>query len=174
MLDTMTLTKLTGAFCGSLLVLLLGKFGAELIYHADSHGHGDDHVQGYVIDTGSEETAEVEEEGPTFEELFAQADNGKGEKVFNKCKACHQLDQGANGAGTYLYGLDVRDVGTADGFGYSGNLVAVADVWTPEALDQFLASPSGYAPGTTMAFSGLKKGTDRANLIAFLNQTDGG
>ena len=170
MFDTMTLTKLTGAFCGSLLILLLGKFAAELIYHPPAHGYGD-HVQGYVIDTGTEEVAEVEEEGPSFEELYAAADAGKGEKVFNKCKACHKLDQGANGTGPYLYGVVGRDVGAAEGFGYSGNLVAVADVWTPEALDGFLANPSGYAPGTTMAFAGLKKASDRANLIAYLNET---
>ncbi|MEM7596323.1 MAG: cytochrome c family protein [Pseudomonadota bacterium] len=171
MLDTMTLTKLTGAFCGSLLVLLLGKFTAELIYHPKGH-HGDDHVQGYVIDTGTEEVAEVEEEGPSFEELFAAADAGKGEKVFNKCKACHKLDAGANGTGPYLHGVVGRDVASADGFGYSGNLIAVVDVWSPEALDGFLTNPSGYAPGTTMAFAGLKKAEDRANLIAYLDQTD--
>lgn len=171
MVDTMTFTKLTGAFCGSLLVLLLGKFAAELIYHGNGHGHGDDHVQGYVIDTGAEDVAAVEEEGPTFEELFASADAGKGEKVFNKCKACHQLDVGANGTGPYLHGVVNRDVASADGFAYSGNLIAVAETWTPEALDAFLTNPSGFAPGTTMAFAGLKKGTDRANLIAFLQGT---
>ncbi len=171
-MDTMTFTKLLGGFCGSLLVLMLGKFAAELIYHPKSH-HGEDHVQGYVIDTGGEEdVAEVEEEGPSFEELFAAADVGSGEKVFNKCKACHKLDQGANGTGPYLYGVVGRDVDSAAGFGYSGNLAAVVDVWTPEALDQFLTNPSGYAPGTTMAFAGLKKATDRADLIAFLDQTD--
>ncbi|MEM9717575.1 MAG: cytochrome c family protein, partial [Pseudomonadota bacterium] len=73
--------------------------------------------------------------------------------------------------GPYLHGVVGRNVGSADGFGYSGNLVAVADVWTPEALDGFLESPSGYAPGTTMAFAGLKKAADRANLIAYLNET---
>lgn len=167
MLDTMTLTKLTGGLCGALLVFLLGKFAAELIYHGAGH-HGDDHVQGYVIDTGTEEVAEVEEDAPSFEELYAAADAGKGEKVFNKCKACHKLEAGANGTGPYLYGVVDRAVGSADGFGYSGSLVAVAETWTPEALDGFLTNPSGYAPGTTMAFAGLKKGTDRANLIAFL------
>ncbi len=168
-MDTMTVTKLTGAFCGSLLVLLLGKFAADLIYHGSGGGYGEEKVQGYVIDTGTEDGAEVvEEEGPTFAELFAAADAGKGEKVFNKCKACHKLDDGANGTGPYLYGVVDRAVGSADGFGYSGNLVAVAETWTPENLDAFLESPSGYAPGTTMAFAGLKKGEDRANLIAYL------
>ena len=171
MLDTMTLTKLTGAFCGSLLVLHLGMFGAELIYHSHGH-HGEDHLQGYVIDTGAEEeTVAVEEDAPTFAEVYAAADVGKGEKVFNKCKACHKLDVGANGTGPYLHGIVGREVASADGFGYSGNLAAVVDVWSPEALDQFLANPSGYAPGTTMAFAGLKKLEDRANLIAYLDQT---
>lgn len=171
-MDTMTVTKLTGALCGSLLVLLLGKFAAELIYHGAGHGHGDDHLAGYVIDTGVEEVAEVEEEGPSFGELYAAADAGKGEKVFNKCKACHKLDAGANGTGPYLHGVVDRAVGSADGFGYSGNLVAVAETWSPENLDAFLTSPAGYAPGTTMAFAGLKKAEDRANLIAFLATTN--
>ncbi|MEL7254634.1 MAG: cytochrome c family protein [Pseudomonadota bacterium] len=171
-MDTMTVTKLTGALCGSLLVLLLGKFGAELIYHGPGHHKGEDHLAGYVIDTGAEEVAEVEEEGPSFGELFAAADVGKGEKVFNKCKACHKLDAGANGTGPYLHGVVDRPVASADGFGYSGNLIAVAETWTPENLDAFLESPSGYAPGTTMAFAGLKKAEDRANLIAFLATTD--
>jgi cytochrome c2 len=168
----MTFTKLLGGLCGSLLVFMLGKWAAELIYHPKAH-HGEEHVQGYLIDTGAEDdTAAVEEEGPSFEELYAAADAGKGEKVFNKCKACHKLDQGANGTGPYLYGVVGRNVDAAEGFAYSGNLAAAVDVWTPEALDAFLTSPSGYAPGTTMAFAGLKKATDRANLIAYLDQSD--
>ena len=174
MFDTMTFTKIVGGLCGALLIFLLGKWAAELIYHGPG-GHGEDHAQGYVIDTGSEgsEGGSEGESGPSFAELFVSADTGKGERVFNKCKACHNLEEGANGTGPYLHGVVGRDVGTADGFSYSGSLVAVADVWTPENLNEFLESPSGYAPGTTMGFSGLGSIEDRANLIAFLDQTDG-
>lgn len=172
MFDTMTLTKIVGGFCGALLIFLLGKWAAELVYHAS--GHGDDHAQAYVIDTGADDQGEAEaEEGPSFAELFVNADVGKGERVFNKCKACHKLEEGANGTGPYLHGVVGRDVAAAEGFAYSGNLAPVADVWTPQNLSDFLENPAGYAPGTTMGFAGLKDIEDRANVIAFLDQTDG-
>ena len=37
-------------------------------------------------------------------------------------------------------------------------------------MDEWLKSPRKYAPGTKMAFAGLPKPEDRANLIAFLSQ----
>jgi len=174
MFDTMTFTKIVGGLCGALLVFLLGKWAAELIYHGPG-GHGEDHAQGYVIDTGSEGSEEGAEgeSGPSFAELFVSADTGRGERVFNKCKACHSVEEGANGTGPYLHGVVGRDVATVDGFSYSGNLVAAADVWTPENLSAFLENPSGYAPGTTMGFAGLGSIEDRANVIAYLDQTDG-
>lgn len=173
MFDTMTLTKVVGGFCGALLFFLLGQWAAELIYHTGG-GHGKGHDQAYVIDTGEEEEQPAEEEtGPSFAQLFVDADPGKGERVFNKCRACHQLEEGANGAGPYLYGVVGRDVGTAEGFAYSGSLSAVADVWTPRELDAFLENPAEYAPGTTMGFAGLDDVEDRANVIAYLDQTDG-
>lgn len=173
MFDTMTLTKVVGAFCGALLIFLLGGWAAELIYHTGG-GHGDGHEQAYVIDTGEDEGGEAEEDtGPSFEELFVAADAGKGERIFNKCKACHNLEKGANATGPYLYGVVGRDVDTAEGYSYSGSLEKVADVWTPQNLQAFLENPAGYAPGTTMGFAGVKKMEDRANLIAFLDQTDG-
>lgn len=173
MFDTMTLTKTVGSLCGALLVFLLGNWAAESIYSMDG-GHGGGHEQGYLIDTGSGDHAEEEvEEGPSFAELMAAADAGKGERVFNKCKACHMTEEGASGAGPHLYGVVGREVGTAEGFSYSGSLVAAADVWTPEALDGFLADPAGYAPGTMMGFAGLDDPEDRANVIRFLDGLDG-
>jgi cytochrome c len=88
--------------------------------------------------------------------------------VFSKCKACHKLEDGANGTGPHLFAVVDRTVGAVDGFGYSGKLVAVAETWSAENLDAFLTNPKGFAPGTKMSFSGLKKATDRANLIAYL------
>lgn len=169
----MTLTKATGAVCGSLLVFLLGGWAAESIYSMGD-GHGEGHAQGYVVDTGEGDAAEVvEDTGPDLVALFAAADADKGERVFNKCKACHALEQGANGVGPYLYNVVGRKVDSAEGYGYSGALEKVADVWTAEHLFGFLENPAGYAPGTAMGFAGLGKAEDRVNVIAYLDGIDG-
>lgn len=160
MFDTMTLTKATAAFCGAFLVFLLGKWAATEIYAMDSHGEAS-----YVIEVADAGGAEDVEE-VSFEELLAAADVGKGAKIFKKCAACHKLESGANATGPYLFGVVGREVGSAAGFGYSGALPA--GTWTEEALNTFLTKPSDYAPGTSMGFSGLKKDTDRADLIAYL------
>jgi cytochrome c len=168
MLDTMTFTKIASGLCGALLILLLGKWAAEELYHVGGHGEAS-----YVIDTGAEEGAGAEEVAEIdFGELLLAADIGKGAKVFNKCKACHKLEAGANGAGPYLYGVVGRAKAAAEGYGYSSTLAGMDGDWTPENLSGFLEKPSAYAPGTTMGFAGLKKPQDRANVIAYLDSLD--
>ncbi|MVO15209.1 c-type cytochrome [Parasedimentitalea huanghaiensis] len=167
MFDTMTLTKAAAGLCGAFLVLLLGKWAAEEIYHMDSHGEAS-----YVIEL--EEAGEQEEVAEVnFEELMAGADVGKGAKVFKKCSACHKLEDGDNATGPYLYGVVDRAVGGAAGFGYSAAMAGFGGDWTAERLDAFLAKPKSYVSGTTMSFSGLKKQSDRVNLIAYLDSLDG-
>lgn len=170
MFDTMTLTKIVGGFCGTLLVFMLGGWAAEAIYHVGS-GH-DEEEQAYSIDVPDEDAAGEEEEEVPFEEVFASADASAGERVFGRCRACHQID-GSNTVGPHLDGVVGRDVDAVDGFGYSGALEEVADVWSPENLNSFLEDPSGYAPGTAMSFNGLPSVEDRANVIAYLDSLDG-
>ena len=172
MFDTMTMTKAVGALCGSLLVFLLGSWVADALYHTGG-GHGDDHHQAYVVDTGDGEAAEADAAPVDFTELMAAADVGKGEKLWKKCQACHVLDPGVNKTGPSLSGIVGRTVGTEAGFAYSGALVAVADVWDVDHLNGFLENPKKYAPGTKMSFAGFKKPTDRANIIAFLENPGG-
>ncbi|MDA7427225.1 cytochrome c family protein [Primorskyibacter aestuariivivens] len=169
-MDTMTSTKILGAFCGAFLIFLLGKWAAEVIYSTGG-GHGGEE-QAYVIETGDDGAEEEATEGPSLEELIASADLGKGEKVFGKCRACHKVEDGANGTGPHLYGVVGRATGAVDGFGYSGAMAAVTPEWNVAALDAFLENPKGYAPGTKMSFAGLKKAEDRANLIAWLDSLD--
>jgi len=164
MFDTMTFTKLAGALCGAFLVLLLGKWGAEELYHAGGHGKGE---QSYVIDTGAEEVEEEVEE-VDFATVLASADAAAGARVFKKCAACHKLADGENGVGPHLFGVVGRDKGAVDGYGYSGTLASMEGDWSPENLNGFLEKPSNYADGTTMSFAGLKKLDDRANVIAYL------
>lgn len=173
MFDTMTMTKVVGGLCGSLLVLLLGAWIAEMVYFGDAHGKGA-HKKGYAIDTGVQEDAGggADDEMSIFD-MMAAADAEKGRKVFAKCKACHKVEEGVNGTGPSLYGIVGRAVATVDGFNYSGALTAAAEIWTPETLNGFLAAPKRYAPGTSMAFVGLRKPEDRANVISYLDGIDG-
>lgn len=96
-----------------------------------------------------------------------------GEKVFRKCKACHQIGDGAkSGVGPILNGILGRQAASYEEFKYSDALTEKAAeeelVWTPEALDAFLLKPRDYAKGTKMSFAGLRKEDDRANIIAYL------
>lgn len=168
MFDTMTMVKVTGSVLGALLIFLLGSWAADGLY-TTAGDHGEGAHQAYVIEVAGEEPQEeVVDEGPTFAEMMASADVAKGAKVFGKCKACHKLEEGKHATGPSLYGVVDRTVGTAEGFGYSGKLVAVAETWNAETLFEFLRKPKEFAPGTKMTFSGLKKETDRVNLIAYL------
>lgn len=162
MFDTMTFTKIAASLCGALLVLLLGQWAADTLYHVDSHGE-----QSYVIDTGADEAAEDVVE-VAFADVFAVADAGAGARIFRQCSACHKLEDGENAVGPHLYGVVGRDVGSTGYGSYSGALSEVAEVWTPENLNGFLENPRGWAPGTSMGYNGLRDIEDRANLIAYL------
>ena len=170
MFDTMTMTKTLGAVCGALLVFMLGGWVATSLYHVGPEGHGAEGelTQAYSIDTGVEEASAAVEEGPDFATLYAAADVGAGEKVYSKCKSCHHLD-GKDATGPHLNGVVGRNHGAAAGFAYSEAMAALsAEPWTPEALFAFLENPKKALPGTKMAFNGLPKPEDRANLIAYL------
>jgi cytochrome c len=176
MFDTMTMTKAVGAICGSLLVfLLVGWAGNSLFTVGGAHkgGHeGEEIAQAYSIDTGTEEApAEGAEEGPDFATLLASADAAAGESVFKNCASCHKLD-GADGVGPHLNGVVGRMHAAVAGFAYSEAMAALsAEPWSPEALNAFLENPKKNMPGTKMAFAGLPKPEDRANLIAYLTTT---
>ncbi len=168
MFDTMTLTKAGGALCGSLLVLMLMKWGAEGLYYVGAPGHGGEEAeQAYMIETGAEEAPAEDEAEVPFADLLAAADPVAGEKVFGKCKSCHKVD-GTNGTGPHLDGVIDRAVAGVDGFAYSEAFVAHGGAWDVDNLNAFLENPKEHMPGTKMSFAGLPKAEDRANVIAYL------
>ena len=113
-------------------------------------------------------TAAVALAGPAF----AEGDAAKGEKVFNKCKACHSVDAGKNKVGPSLHNILGRTPGTVDGFKYSKAMeeFGADHVWDDETLHTYLEKPKDLVKGTKMAFVGLKKEDDRDDVIAYLKQ----
>ena len=110
---------------------------------------------------------------------FAEGDAAAGEKVFRKCKACHMVGEKAkNRVGPMLNGIVGTAAGANESFKYSPAMKAAATdgldwsngplVWTEENLAVYLAAPKKSIPKNKMAFAGLKKDEDIANVIAYL------
>ena len=104
----------------------------------------------------------------------AQAqDAAAGEKVFSKCKACHVIEEAKNRVGPSLHGIIGRTAGTVEGFKYSDAMIQHGKdglVWNNENLEKYLEDPKGFVPKNRMAFAGLKKPEDRANVIAYIDE----
>ena len=127
-----------------------------------------------VIDEASIDVsaAKIESAAVTVESaltLLASADLGKGKKVFKKCASCHSAAEGAkHKIGPNLWDVVGRAKGSAEDYIFSGALKGKGGDWSFGDLDQFLISPKSYIKGTKMSFSGLKKASDRATVIAYL------
>lgn len=98
-------------------------------------------------------------------------DPAAGEKVFLKCRACHQIGEGAkNAVGPVLNGVVGRKAGTYPGYSYSEANKKSGLTWDEATLKEYLKSPRTKVPGTKMIFPGLTKEEDIDNVIAYLKQ----
>ncbi len=104
----------------------------------------------------------------------ALADDAAGERVFRQCEVCHSIGDDDTGLpGPNLAGVVGRAAGRLPGFAYSTAMAAAGKeglVWTPEALDLYLAGPHGGA----IEFSGLPDPADRAAVIDYLTKVGAG
>jgi len=102
---------------------------------------------------------------------YVDADQSNGARQAQVCRACHSLDAGgANMIGPALFGFFGSEAGSREGFEYSPVLAEAAFVWTPRALDAWLAQPGRFLPGNRMTFGGVLREDDRNDLIAYLLQ----
>lgn len=105
---------------------------------------------------------------------FAEGDPEKGEKVFRKCRSCHEVGPDAKDkSGPALNGILGAAAGASADFKYSKALQSAAEdglVWDEASLTAFLTKPRDFLKGTRMSFSGLRKEADVANVIAYLRQ----
>ncbi len=126
-----------------------------------------------VAEATTEEAEPVAEEAPVEEIVALDPEMiAKGEKVFKKCKACHQVGEKAkNKTGPVLNGIVGAPAGAVEGFKYSKPMAAAGEdglVWTEEELTAFLTKPKAYMKKTKMSFAGLKKEADIDAVLTYL------
>ena len=170
MMDSFEFNKIAGAVLFSLLVVMGLGVLSDTVFNVPAPEKPGYAVEVAATDTGAA-TQEVAKETP-LAQLLAAANVEKGQKGFRKCSACHKVDQGASGGvGPNLYGIVGAEKGAVAGFAYSKAMKDAATAlgpWTYDSLNKFLIKPKDYIPGTKMAFAGLKKETDRADMLAYL------
>jgi cytochrome c len=95
----------------------------------------------------------------------------KGRVVFNKCRACHQVGEGAKHmVGPALNGLVGRKAGTVEGYNYSAANKNSGIVWDEPTFREYIKDPRAKIPGTKMVFAGLKDEKEISDLFAYLEQ----
>ena len=103
-------------------------------------------------------------------ELLASASAADGKKVFKKCAACHSITKGGgNKIGPALWGVLGREAGSISNYKYSKAMTAYGKSWSFEEMNGFLIKPKDWIKGTKMTFMGLKKETERAAVILYMN-----
>ena len=154
----------------ALLIIGIGKL-SNVIFHVEKPkkpGYAVNVEKAVVVNTAS--TSETLEEKIDISALMALGDVAAGEKVFKKCAACHSIVKGgANKIGPALYNVVGRKVGGVSDYKYSKALMEYDKNWTFEELNGFLLKPTKWIKGTKMAYAGLRKESDRASVIKYLN-----
>jgi cytochrome c len=168
MFDSFEINKILGAVLGTLLITLaLNIVSGSIFSPHKPEKPGYDIVVTEQPVAGGGGTAVQEE---PIEQLLAKASPEKGASVAKKCLACHDFAKGGpNKVGPNLYGIVNRERATHEGFSYSAAMKGKGGKWTIQDLNTYLVSPRTMVPGTSMAFAGISKGSDRADLIAYLN-----
>lgn len=169
----MKTTMYAGAFLAVAVVVMTLSIISDGLFHTETpetFGYEIAEAEGSAPAGGDSGPAEI----PSIAPLLASADPAAGESVFKKCAACHNVADGAaNKVGPNLWSILGAQAGQVPDFKYSSAMTeygATGEPWGFESLNKFLLKPKDYIKGTSMGFAGLKKDTDRANLLAYLNQ----
>lgn len=166
-MDSFEINKILGAVLGTCLVLLSLNIAAGALFAPHKPAK-----PGYNIEVPEHPVEEAKPGQPEepFATLLASADVKRGANAAKKCMACHTFQHGGPSLiGPNLWGIVNRPKASFAGFNYSPAMKAMTGNWTIDDLNVYLQNPKGMVPGTAMNFPGIPKGSERADVIVFLN-----
>jgi len=167
-MDSYEINKILGALLFTCLCLLSLNIAAGAMFAP--HKPAKPGFEVAVTEQKQDAAAGAPAQQEPIEKLLASATVEKGEAAAKKCAACHTFGKGEpNRVGPNLYGVVGRERASHAGFNYSAGMKAKPGKWTIEDLNTFLLNPKGFVPGTSMTFAGLPRGSERADVIAYLN-----
>ncbi len=105
----------------------------------------------------------VAEESPRYAAKPAGSDGPAGQ-----CVVCHSLEKGMPWrVAPTLWGIVGAPKAGAKGYGYSQALATAGGTWTVKDLDEYLANPGKFLPGTSKVVS-VTDPAERTRIIEFL------
>ncbi len=170
-MDSFEINKIIAAILlVALMIIGISKISNVIFYVEKPEKPGYAVEVEQVSSTSTTSTDEVEKK-IDIAALMAMGDIEKGMKVWKKCSACHSIEKGGkNKIGPALYNVVGRKVGSVADYKYSKALASYGKEWNFEELNGFLLKPAKWIKGTKMAYAGLRKESDRASVIKYLNQ----
>ncbi|MHA1113860.1 MAG: c-type cytochrome [Alphaproteobacteria bacterium] len=168
-MDAFEITKYAGAVLATALLFLVIGMVADALFEVEGAGEtAHAPAPAATSEKAPPPAPRVTADAPDLATRLATADIEAGAKLFRKCAACHTLDEGgAKKIGPNLWDIVGKSKAAGD-FKYSSALADLGGEWDYDSLDAFLTKPKSFAPGTKMAFAGLKKADNRSDLIGFL------
>ena len=162
--------KIAACVLGTGLALIGLNEASHAFFHEEHHEKPGYFVE--VPETPAAGAAVAVAEGPRdYNKLISAASVENGKVVSVKCQQCHKFVAGAESTGPSLFNILGKDIASEPGFKYStgpGSMSVQEGTWTYEMFDHYIENPKKKVPGTAMNFIGLKKQTDRADLMAYL------
>lgn len=176
-MKNLELNKILGAFLFIGFVILLSSNLIDIIYSSIN----DIDRRGYVVPIERTHSGEEKEVGEStaanalplwnIPELLKIASAENGEKIAKKCVSCHTFKAGEpNRVGPNLHNIIGRAKGTVDGFNYSKAMKEKGGTWDEQSLFEYIYNPKKFIPGNRMAFAGIKKETELADLLKYLSK----
>lgn len=165
-MDGFELNKIAGAILLAGVIAMLTGFVSRILI---PEPHMEESI---IVASGAEaeaDSATAEAEPQSILPILASASVEEGQKVARKCAACHTFEQGGpNRVGPNLWNVVGAEKAHLDNYSYSTAMAEAEGEWTYEELDAFLANPRTALPGTKMAFAGLNRVEERADMIAYM------